>query len=95
MWKKNLLLLLLVVLIAVIPLAVLSNAEFAGADSIAEEAITEISPHYEPWFSSFYEPQSGEIESLLFAVQAVIGSGIVFYIIGFSVGRKKGAENRA
>ncbi|MFZ5590951.1 MAG: energy-coupling factor ABC transporter substrate-binding protein, partial [Bacillota bacterium] len=76
--KKNtiisyLLPLILVVLLAVIPLQLKRGAEFSGADSQAEQAITAIAPDYQPWFSSLWEPPSGEIESLLFAVQAGLG----------------------
>lgn len=80
--KKNLLLLVAIVVICVFPLMTLKDAEFAGADGLAEEAITEIAPDYEPWFNSLYEPASGEIESLLFALQAAIGSGVVCFILG-------------
>lgn len=83
LWKKNLIMLVIIVIIAIIPLVTLKDAEFGGADGQAEEAITEISPGYEPWFSSLYEPASGEIESLLFALQAAIGAGV----LGFGFGR--------
>ena len=58
------------------------DAEFAGADGLADEAISEINPDYEPWFSPIFEPKSGEIESLLFALQAAIGAGIIGFITG-------------
>ena len=32
-------------------------------------------PDYEPWFEPLSEPASGEVESLLFALQAAVGSG--------------------
>lgn len=82
LWQKNLLLLLLAVLICVVPLAVVKG-EYSGADDQAESVITEIKPDYEPWFTSIYEPPSGEIESLLFALQAAIGAGV----IGFGFGK--------
>ena len=82
LWKKNVILLILVILISVIPLITLKEAEFAGADGLAETAITEINPDYKPWFESLYEPASGEIESLLFALQAAIGSGVVGFVLG-------------
>nr|WP_312216557.1 energy-coupling factor ABC transporter substrate-binding protein [Clostridioides sp.] len=80
--KTNLILLLLVVVIAIIPLLLKSGAEFGGADGEAEDLITEINPDYEPWFSSIYEPASGEIESLLFSVQAALGAGVIGYYLG-------------
>ena len=42
-----------------------------------------------PWFESFWEPPSGEIESLLFAVQAAIGAIIIGYAVGYWKGQKK------
>lgn len=82
LWKKNVILIILVILISVIPLITLKEAEFAGADGLAETAITEINPDYKPWFESLYEPASGEIESLLFALQAAIGAGVVGFVLG-------------
>lgn len=92
MTRTNLLLLLLVVLISVVPLYLARGAEFGGADGQAEEAITEINPGYEPWFSSLYEPPSGEIESLLFALQAALGAGFIAYYLGLKKGRASKAE---
>ena len=66
-WQKNLILVLLVVALAAIPLWLCKDAEFGGADGMAEELITQTNPDYEPWFSPILEPASGEIESLLFA----------------------------
>ncbi len=82
LWKKNIILIIIVIALAVIPLVTLKDAEFAGADGLAETAITEINPDYKPWFESIYEPASGEIESLLFALQAAIGAGIVGFVLG-------------
>jgi len=87
LFTKNMLILLFVVLLAVVPLFVAKDAEFGGADGEASEAITELNADYTPWFESFWEPPSGEIESLLFALQAAIGSGFVFYYIGLSKGK--------
>ena len=49
-WQKNLILIVLVVLLAALPLWLLPDAEFGGADGQAEEAILELQPDYEPWF---------------------------------------------
>lgn len=86
--KFNWILLLLAVALIVLPLVFNSSAEYGGADGQAEEAITEIAPDYEPWFTSFYEPPSGEIESLLFSTQAALGAGLIGYYLG-SKKRKK------
>lgn len=82
LWQRNLILIGVAVIIAVVPLIFLKNAEFAGADGLAEEAIIEIAPDYEPWFESIIELPSGEIESLLFALQAAIGAGVIGFILG-------------
>lgn len=86
---KNTILLFVVILLAIIPLFMINDSEFGGADGQAEEAIIEIAPDYEPWFRSFWEPPGGETESLLFALQAAIGALIIGYIFGFSRARKK------
>lgn len=90
--RKSALLLVLVVALAVIPLIMSSGAEFSGSDDQAEGAITELNPSYVPWFSSVWEPPSGEIESLLFALQAALGAGFVAYYIGLKRGIAKGKE---
>ncbi|RUL55578.1 energy-coupling factor ABC transporter substrate-binding protein [Lysinibacillus antri] len=87
MLKKNLLLLLAVVVLALLPIVFLQDAEFGGADGEAEEAITEIASDYEPWFTAIWEPPSGEIESLLFVLQGVIGALIIGYFIGYMRGK--------
>ncbi|NLI92659.1 MAG: energy-coupling factor ABC transporter substrate-binding protein [Peptococcaceae bacterium] len=87
--KYNILLIALVIALAGIPVFVVKDAEFAGADAKAEAAITEINPDYQPWFSSIWEPPSGEIESLLFALQAALGAGFIGYYLGFVRGRSK------
>ena len=54
---------------------------WGGADDAAAELIE--SSGYEPWIDPFWEPPSGEIESLLFALQAAIGAIIIGYIFGY------------
>lgn len=90
--KKHIIYLILIIVIGIIPLIFVKNSEFGGADGKAEEVITEINPNYEPWATSPIEPPGGETESLLFALQAAIGSGIIFYIIGYY--RGKNSANR-
>ncbi|HHW28837.1 MAG TPA: energy-coupling factor ABC transporter substrate-binding protein [Syntrophomonadaceae bacterium] len=94
MRTKNIILIALVVLLAVFPLLIHKGAEFGGADGEAEEAITELHPEYEPWLESFWEPPSGEIESLLFALQAAIGAGFIGYYLGFVKGRKESEKEK-
>ena len=89
LWQKNTILIVLVVLLAVIPLVLCRDAAFGGADGAAESLIYELNPDYEPISSPLLEPASGEIESLLFALQAAIGSGVVFFCIGYLVGKNR------
>lgn len=91
---KNLILILLAVAIGAFPLWYVNKpapgpdgrpAEiFKGADDQARETISTIAPNYKPWFNSILEPPSTEIGSLLFALQAGIGSGFLGYWIGRS-----------
>ncbi len=81
-WKTVVILFLICVLIAVLPLAINRDSEFGGADGAAEEAISQIDPNYEAWADPVLEPPGGETESLLFCLQAAIGSGIFFYCFG-------------
>lgn len=92
-WQKNLILIVLVVLLAALPLWLLPDAEFGGADGQAEEAILELQPDYEPWFEPILEPASGEVESLLFALQAAIGAGVVGFVLGrITKSRRRGSR---
>lgn len=92
MMKKNVLIILAVIFLSILPLFIQKNAEFGGADGEAEEAIGEINAGYEPWFSSIWEPPSGEIESLLFVLQAAIGAGFIGYFVGHMRGKSKGKK---
>ncbi|MEW6274413.1 MAG: energy-coupling factor ABC transporter substrate-binding protein [Bacillota bacterium] len=92
MKTKNVVLIVFVILLAVVPLWVKGDADFGGADGQAEEIIAQTRPDYEPWFSSLWEPPSGEIESLLFALQAAVGAGFIGYFLGYRKGKKEAAE---
>lgn len=88
--KKPIILLALVAIIVIIPLVIYNGlgedeGYFGGADGAAGEAIEETG--YKPWFSSIWEPPSGEIESLLFALQAAIGAIIIGYVLGYYKGQ--------
>ena len=89
LWMKNTLLAILTLMIVVTPLIFNKDAEFAGADGMAEEAVNELASDYVPWYESFWEPPSGEVESLLFALQAAIGAGILGFGIGKFTSNKK------
>lgn len=93
---QNIILIIAVIALAVTPLLLIKPVSdgdevFTGADATAQTVITEIHPDYKPWFAPLWKPPSGEIENLLFALQAAIGSGVLFYTIGFVRGRKKAA----
>ncbi|WP_440947409.1 energy-coupling factor ABC transporter substrate-binding protein [Methanosarcina sp. T3] len=61
-----------------------TDAEYGGADGEAEGVINEITGGtYEPIAEPIWEPPSGEIESLLFGLQAAIGAGIIGYFFGY------------
>ena len=82
-----------VVILAILGLVIgnilVPGSEFGGADGQAEEVITGINPDVEPWFEPIWEPPGGETESLLFALQAAFGAGIVGYVIGLKRGQKQ------
>ena len=90
---KHLAMILGVIILTVAPLVMyLGHGEddgyFGGSDDQGGEAIEEMNPNYQPWFSPIWEPPSGEIESLLFALQAAIGAIIIGYYIGYFKARK-------
>ena len=84
-WKNGLML-LVVILLVILPL-LLVNGEFGGADDAAEGVITEINPDYKPWFKPLTE-LPGETESMLFALQAAIGAGVIGYTLGLLKGKQ-------
>ncbi|EHP87384.1 energy-coupling factor ABC transporter substrate-binding protein [Methanotorris formicicus] len=86
METKHIILLGLVALIITIPLIMYAGkgeeqGYFGGSDDVGTEAIE--ATGYHPWFHPIWEPPSGEIESLLFALQAAIGAIIIGYYIGY------------
>jgi cobalt/nickel transport protein len=62
---------------------------WGGADGAAADLIE--AAGYEPWIEPFWEPPSGEIESLLFALQAAIGAIVIGYVFGYWRGNRKTA----
>ncbi len=88
-------LLVLVVLIAAVPLFMLQGAEFGGSDDAGSVVVSEITgTEYEPWFTPVLETAingelPGEIESLFFCIQTGIGVGIIAFVMGRFVERKK------
>ena len=96
---QNILLMIAVVVLAALPLMMIHKPApgpdgkeveiFAGADDKAKDLIGEINPDYQPWFESLIEPASGEIASMLFALQAAIGAGFIGYYLGAGAMREK------
>lgn len=91
MAARNLVLLAAAAAVAVLPLTVsfTEEATFAGADNRAQAAILEMHPDYQPWVSPVWQPPSGEVASLLFALQAAIGAGFLGYYFGLRRGQAK------
>jgi len=96
---QNFLLVAAVILLAAIPLVLVKRPPvgpdakeveiFKGADDEAKDLIGRISPDYKPWFKPIMEPPSGEVGSLLFALQAALGAGFIGYYLGSSVTRTR------
>ncbi|MBR9971986.1 energy-coupling factor ABC transporter substrate-binding protein [Magnetospirillum sulfuroxidans] len=85
--RLNWMLIGLAVLIAAAPMILNIPGEYGGADDRAKSAIEETG--YQPWFDSIWEPPSGEIASMLFALQAALGAGVVGYVVGRLHGRRE------
>ena len=88
--KTVIILLVIAALIAIVPLFALKGADDAGSEMISEIQGKE----YEPWFTPVLETAlggelPGEIESLIFCLQTGIGVGIVAFVLGRFVERKK------
>lgn len=87
--------LIVVVLLALIPLFAKKDAEFGGSDDAGSTMISEIQgKETEPWFTPVLETLiggelPGEVESLFFCIQTGIGVGIIAFLMGRFVERKK------
>ena len=94
MKKKVILGIFLVVLIALVPLFDLKDAEFGGSDDAGSQVVEEVDSSYEPWAAPVLETLiggelPGEVESLFFCIQTGIGVGIIAFIMGRFVERRK------
>lgn len=88
-------LLILCFLIALAPLFALKGAEFGGSDDAGGEMVSEVTgTEYEPWFTPVLEnllggELPGEVESLMFCLQTGLGVGVIAFVMGRLVERKK------
>lgn len=92
--KTVIALLITAVLIIFVPLFALRGAEFGGSDDAGSGMIQKIDANYKPWFTPVLETMihgelPGEVESLLFCLQTGIGVGIIAFLMGRLVERKK------
>lgn len=62
---------------------------FRGTDDQATEVISKVAHRYQPWFRSPLEPSSEANSSLLFALQAALGTGFIGYYLGVVTTRAK------
>lgn len=72
------------------PLLLPVQGDFAGSDDQARRAIA--ATGYQPWFAPLWQPPSSEVESLLFALQAAAGAGVLGYVLGRMQARR-GRDN--
>ena len=94
MKKKVILGILLIFLISLVPLFALKDAEFGGSDDAGSQVVEEVDSSYEPWATPILEriiggELPGEVESLFFCIQTGIGVGIIAFIMGRFVERRK------
>ena len=88
-------LLVLCAVILIFPLMTIKDSEFGGADGAAEKAIATVDPDYDAWADPILEAPGGEIESLLFCLQAALGAIVIGYGFGYLAGRKKYSPKEA
>lgn len=92
--KIVVILLILVLFLAFVPLFALKDAPFGGSDDAGSVVVEEIRGEYQPWATPILEKiiggeLPGEVESMLFCVQTGIGVGVIAFLMGRLVERKK------
>lgn len=79
-----------VVIVALVvgALAIGGDSDWGGADGGASDMID--ATGYTPWFESgLWAPPSGEVESMLFALQAALGAGVACFVLGYWAGQSR------
>ena len=100
MKRQDIILLVIAAMLVVLPMIFVKapadgTQGFQGADSQAQVLVGKIAPDFKPWFKPLWTPPSGEIQSLLFALQAGIGCGFLGYYAGLRVGRERSREEHS
>ena len=85
---------LVIVLVAFVPLFMLKDAEFGGSDDAGSQVVEQVDSGFTPIAEPIFEKLlgheiPGEVESLLFCIQSSIGVGIIAFVMGRFVERKK------
>jgi cobalt/nickel transport protein len=91
--KHYVILIIAMIILFAVPLVLFPSAQFGGADSNAENVISD--QGYKPWFSPVWEPPSSEIETLLFSLQAAAGALIIGYFVGYERGKRAKTKTKS
>lgn len=84
-----------IILLIVLPLAVIKDTQFGGADGLGAETVAAIAPQYDSgWTSNIWTPPGPEVESMLFALQAGAGGVLIGYVFGYLRGRNQNNRDR-
>ena len=83
-----------VVFIMCLGIFVVTNGGWGGSDDSGGEAAEDHGyvPWLTDWIDAIYGELPGEIESLLFAIQAAIGAIIIGYFIGSARSKKQASQ---
>ena len=83
-----------VVFIMCLGIFVFTSGDWGGSDDAGGGAAEEhgVVPWLTDWIDAIYGELPGEIESLLFAIQAAIGAIIIGYFIGSAKSKKQAAQ---
>ncbi|MCI5867747.1 MAG: energy-coupling factor ABC transporter substrate-binding protein [Methanosphaera sp.] len=84
---KTIIGLIIVAVLIVAPLTIYNghgedDGYFGGSDDQGGDQVAVQNPNYEVWAEPLWEPPSGEIECLIFCLQAAVGGLIIGYVFG-------------